>query len=266
MKKKEISCRIQESDNTNQKLIDLYRYQSQVNYWHRDQYGLLPNIDYIFKENELNKIDWYKMIPKQYLIPNKEKFPLNTDIKSLNVEELDDSKVLILLSGFRYLSNLRGYNYIKQYISQASLDYVAITCEIEIIGNFETDMRPIIFVGEADAHIHNTHNFARNFLTCIAGNRAFVRAWRHALEIPILGQDELGPEHDKKEEANNNEVSLHHPLSLLSQKLREKGKSFSQLKVKLIKENSFNPEIVNGWETEKDIPVPDVIRVLGILS
>ena len=252
---------------------DSYRYQSQLNFWKRDEGGLLP-IDYIFKEDEPNKIDWYKMVPKKFIVPNRDKFPKDTNFKSLDINTIDDSKLLILLGGFRYLSSLRGYNYIKQSIDFAYPDFVAMTCEIEVIPNLETSMQSKIFVGEADAHTRNTHSFAANYLTCIAGNRAFVRAWRNALEIPVLGFDEIGP-NSNLENTSNPEVASKAggPHAALLKKIQEKGRSFEQLKKYLIKtqsdflrENDLTDEVVLAWQDESNISIPVVIKILGILS
>ena len=250
-----------------------YRYQSQLDFWKRDEGGLLP-IEYIFKDDEPNKIDWYKMIPKKFIVPNRDKFPKDTNFKSLDITEIDDSKLLILLGGFRYLSSLRGFNYIKQSINFAYPDFVAMTCEIELIPNLETSMQSKIFIGEADAHSRNTHSFAVNYLTCIAGNRAFARAWRNALEIPVLSFDEVGP-NNNSENTNNSETAIKAggPHAALLKKIQEKGRSFEQLKKYLIKthadflkENELTEEMVLAWQDENKISIPIVIKILGILS
>jgi hypothetical protein len=243
-----------------------YRYQQQVNFWNRDSYGLLPQVEYPFKEDEPNKIDWKKLIPLNFIVPNKDRFK-DVDLSTLDVSTLKDNQQLILLGGFRYLVGIRGYNYIKQNIKFASETFVATECEIEFIPNYETGMRSIIFTGEGDAHIGNTNDFSKHYLTCIAANRAFVRAVRNALDIPVLGQDEIGGNFNTGSDSisENSDVSPVGPHAALISKLKSKGRTFDQLKSKLLKEG-YEESLVMSWVKETDVPVNYVIKILGILS
>lgn len=249
-----------------------YRYQDQADYWKRDEFGLLPNVNYIFKEDEPNKIDWFKMIPKKYLVANKDKCPEGTDFSTLNVEELDDSQLLILLAGMRWLSSIRGYTSIRQKIVTANEQYVAAECEIVLIPNFETNMKEIVFVGEGEAHLNNTKSFARNFLVPIACNRAFVRAWRNALEIPVLGADELG---DSKtgvpEESATSATSRISPIDVLRATMRKTNISFEKIKSTYIKEGSLSgasedaikwKDKAQFWDSEESIEPLDILAII----
>ena len=64
--------------------------------------GLLDGVEYIYKSNGL--VDWAKMIPNEFIVPNADRFPKDTNLKELKVEELKDEEKLVLLGGWEYLS------------------------------------------------------------------------------------------------------------------------------------------------------------------
>jgi hypothetical protein len=265
MAKKTIETALLEQDVKSE---NVYRYQDKVNFWQRDEFGLLPKIEYSFKEDEPDKIDWKKLIPLNYFVPNKDKFEKGTELSSLDVSLLKDNQLLILLNGFRHLVCIRGYNYIKQNIKYASSSFVVAECEIEFIPNYETGMRSVIFTGEADAHFGNTNAFAQQYLTCIAANRAFVRAVRNGLDIPVLGQDEIGNManmNNGSDSEASSDTSPVGPHAALISKLKAKGRTFEQLKAKLVKDG-YDLNLVSEWKKEIDVPVQYVIKILGILT
>jgi len=251
-----------------------HKYIEQINYWKRDEYGLLPSVDYIFKEDEPNKIDWYKMIPTKFIVPNKDKFPEGTNFASLKMEEVDDNKKLILLAGFKYILSIRGYSKVTQEVVSASSQYAATVCSIEFTPNFETNMQPVTFTGEADAHLSNTYNFARDYLVAIASNRSFVRSLRNALSINVLGSDELGPQKkgDEAKEENANNCNPAGPQAAVERALNKKGRTFESLKNRLIKDKEFlesaaqSAEQVMAWKNENDISNNIAIKILGWIS
>lgn len=208
---------------------DRHRYEAQVKSWTRDCYGFLPGVEYKFKSN--GRIDWRAMIPNQYLVPNRDKFPPGTDLKALKTEELDDKQLLVLLHGFKYILDIRGCKSIIYKIAEASAGFSAVTCKLTLIPNYETPTE-VIYSGEGDSHHENTNSWAQSFTTCIAGNRAFVRATRNALGIEITGFDEVGPD---KEEEKKTTPSINNPVSILQSTLENSGISFEKFKANMIK-------------------------------
>jgi hypothetical protein len=71
------------------------------------------------------------------------------------------------------------------------------TCEIEFIGNFETDMQPVIWSDGAGAHFLSVSGSFQLHLEAMAVNRAFARCVRTFLNVPIYGKDEFDPEANK---------------------------------------------------------------------
>lgn len=169
--------------------IPTHKYQVQIDNLKRDQYGFLPNIEYHFKDD--NCIDWRKMIPQKYLVPNKQKFPKDTDLSKLNVAELENHQLLILMAGARFALALQGGQITRKYIAAAHEGYVAMTCEVTLMPSYENNYEYKTYIGESCAHFGNTDSFGRNYLCEIAGNRSEVRAIKTALGIEILGKDEI---------------------------------------------------------------------------
>jgi len=151
----------------------------------RNQWGLYTHIDYFFKEED-GTIDWRKMIPKEFLIPNKSKTK-ETDITKLNEDEL-----IILLGGIKYLAQLRGFSNVSYEVINASEEYASTRCRITWIPNYETLGETIIFESLAGASLNNVRDFARRYLIEMAENRAFARAVRNFLKINIVSDKELG--------------------------------------------------------------------------
>jgi len=73
---KKTSKKIVKSESTNStEPKDLARRDySNLQKFNRDEYGLLPSIEYIFDKDGF--IDWRSMIPKEYLFPNRYWFEL----------------------------------------------------------------------------------------------------------------------------------------------------------------------------------------------
>lgn len=249
---------IYESVNNSIPASHIHRYQDKIDAWKRDWQGFLPKVEYIFDEND--RINWRKMIPNKYIVPNKDKFPPDTDLKSIDINTVDDSKLLVLLNGLRYIARLRGIRSVKQVIG-GTRDFVTATCEIEFIENYEDG--ELTFTGEADAHDYNTHSFAKNYLTAIAGNRAFCRAIRNGLGIEILAYDEVGPNNSQKE-PNKKEINstLSAAYARLQTLLIEGGIPIEVFKNRLQQENLLTPEEVATTNQVEDIPGNKVLDII----
>jgi hypothetical protein len=219
----------------------------------RGENGLLFGKSYEFTDDGL--VNWRKMINSKYLVPNLSKFPSGTENKDLNVQELDDSQLLILLGGIKELANIRGYSKVEYKVFNCTQNHVAVSCKITWLPNFETSNNQVEFESLADAHLDNTKSFAKDFLMAIAENRAFVRAVRNFLRINILGSDELGDTKNQTvvhtESGTENAIAASHPANVLKEAMSKANISFDKIKETMVKEGVENAETWNGVS---DIP------------
>lgn len=219
----------------------------------RDENGLIKDVEYVFTESGV--IDWRKMLKPEHLVPNRDK----TD--ETDVTKLEDSQLLILLSGIRYLASLRGLKSVIYKDLRGYKDYASVCCEITWISNFETEGREITFASCCDARAETTENFAVFFLAAIAENRSFCRAVRNFLNIKIVAQDEI-----KKESKNEEPVSKENPTdpkTLLSKCMEKAGLSFAQVKAKLVKEGK---EEAADWVELSDVPKPIIFELIDRIN
>ena len=217
----------------------------------RDVNGLIiqPKVDYTFHESGF--VDWRKMVKSEYLVPNKDR------TSETDVTKLADYDLLILLGGIKELAQIRGYTDVKYDVVSPHPEYVAATCSISWIPNFETEGREVTFSAIGDASPNNTHNFAKYFLGPIAENRAFVRCVRNFLKINIVSKEEMGNSKIAEAPLETNSAS---PVSPLQSVMREKGFSFDRIKNKLISEEFEGAET---FESLSDIPKPKMLELIG---
>lgn len=227
----------------------------------RDQNGLLINKPYEFTEDGL--VNWRKMINSKYLVPNLSKFPSGTENKDLNVQDLDDSQLLILLGGIKELANIRGYSKVEYKVFNCTQNHVAVSCKITWLPNFETSNNSVEFESLADAHLDNTKSFAKDFLMAIAENRAFVRAVRNFLRINILGSDELGDTKNQTvvhtESGTENAIAASHPANVLKEAMSKANISFEKIKETMTKEGV---EEAASWSSVSDIPHKTIFSLI----
>ena len=209
----------------------------------RNEDGLINGVDYLFTEDGL--IDWRKMVKPEHLVPNKDR------TSETDVTKLKDYQLIILLGGIKELAQIRGFTDVKYEIVSPHHEYVAATCSISWIPNYETEGREVTFSAIGDASPRNTNSFASNFLGPIAENRAFVRCVRNFLKINIVGKEELGGA-DAPPTATNTSMATSDtsmdPRSMLQAVMNEKGVSFEKLKAKL------DSEGFDAVESLSDIP------------
>ena len=212
----------------------------------RNEDGLINGVDYLFTDDGL--IDWRKMVKAEHLVPNKDR------TSETDVTKLKDYQLIILLGGIKELAQIRGYTDVKYEVTAPHHEYVAATCSITWIPNYETEGREVTFSAIGDASPRNTNSFASNFLGPIAENRAFVRCVRNFLKINIVGKEELGgsdaPPTSTTAPAAVSDTSMD-PRSMLQSVMNEKGVSFEKIKAKLVTESYENAE---GIESLNDIP------------
>lgn len=159
--------------------------------------GLVEGVSYQLGPD--GRIDWKRMVDKRYLyiIRDKEAAAMKAQGKALadlDLSLVDERWLRIKLAGFNQLLNLRGYRSL-QYHSLVSTDSkAAVVCEIELIGNVETDGMPVICSAMASATVMSTGPHFASYLETFAENRALARCVKRALQINVLSEDEIDAE------------------------------------------------------------------------
>ena len=239
--------------------------------WKRNEHGLLESVDYIF--NEDGSVNWRAMINPEHLYPNKDWFEMRKMPVPESIEGLDDSQLLIKLSGIKELAKLRGTHSVTYDVEESSDERAVVRCVINFMPNYENGLdthHSLYYSSLANATIHNTNGFAAKFLECIAENRAFVRTVRNFLGIHIVGADEI--------DSSKNKSPIVAPPSSSSAKdispqgiLKEKSKvSFEEFKNGLRKwyaDKKYvnDPEAIKSWKDYKDIPSKECRKLLKLV-
>src|SRR5215216_6857420 len=84
----------------------------------RNEHGLYTDLDYVFLPN--GDVDWRKMIPAEFIVPNKDK------TQETDVSKLEDKDLLILLEGFQKVADIRGHQSVDTIItSGATSEFVS---------------------------------------------------------------------------------------------------------------------------------------------
>lgn len=210
----------------------------------RNEFGLIDNglINYVY--NSEGMIDWRKMINPKYLVPNKQNFEKSGRPIPKSIEGLEDKDLLILLPGIKELAQIRGFNSVEYQIETPAADYIAASCKISWIPNFETENREVVFSAIGDASPFNTTNFAKVFLGPTAENRAFVRCVRNFLKISVCAQEEMSP-------SPSDQIIEDTSSNILEELMKKHGITFQKVKEKLIEEKFDKSE---SFESISDIP------------
>jgi len=222
----------------------------------RNEDGLIEGEDYIF--NEDGSVNWRDMIKDDHLFPNRSWFESRGKDMPSSTNGLQDFQLLIKLGGIKELAKLRGFKSVKYNTVKCEKDHVAVICEIEFIGNYETGGQTVTFQDMANANLQNTSSFATKFLETIACNRAFVRAVRNFLNVHIVGDDEIDKSSPTSEPSSFT-ASLT-PNGILENKF-ENFSSFQDKLRQLWKKELYRNDFVTDWSAFDDIP-PKEARVL----
>jgi hypothetical protein len=238
--------------------------------YERDANGLLVNVQYIFTDD--GSVDWRAMIKEEHLFPNKSWFEARKKSMPSSIKGLQDSQLLIKLSGIKELAKLRGFSSVSYVVEKCQHDHVAVTCSVDFIPNYETSNKEICFQDMANATFNNTSNFATKFLETIACNRSFVRAVRNFLNVHIVGDDEI----DKSDPSKRAEVSQSlnpslSPHSILENSVaKELGctsfKEFKEVLRGFWADASYRNEEAKNWEDFEDIPAKEARILLKIVK
>jgi len=247
----------------------------------RDENGLIESVEYVF--NDDGSVNWRAMINHEHLYPNKDWFAARNQPVPESIEGLDDTQLLIKLSGIKELLKLRGFESVKFNVVESSDDRAVVVCEIAFAPNYEHDSLydNVTFSSIGNATTNNTNGFGQKFLEPIAENRSFVRCVRNFLNIHIVGADEIDSSKNKVSSTSEESDSVIDvsPQGALKKKFKEKtGKEsfddfLEQLRV-IWKEASDNDdknvlkliEKAKDWKSYKDIPAATCRKLIKILG
>jgi len=237
----------------------------------RNKHGLIRDKGYKF--NQDGSVDWFSLCEDDDIVLNRDVFLRKTpsiDITKCSEEEISllkkeasDKEKLITLPGLRRLAWLRGYKSIEHKVIECSTSRAVVQCRIEWIPNYEFPDGAVQF-DVANSTTDNTFDFAALHLEAIAANRAFSRAVRSFLRLPVAGQDELKVESSVSEVSVGIEPSS--PHGALLKLLTKKGYTFDQLKKTVEVKYPEEFETVLAWGSITDIPIRDVSILLTRLS
>lgn len=237
----------------------------------RNEFGLFEGVNYDY--NEDGSINWRSLVGTEHLYPNKGWFESRNKPIPRSAEGLDDTQLLIKLSGIKELAKLRGFTSVTYDVIKCEIDHVAVKCCISWIGNYESDSEPVYFEDIGNATVHNTSNFAVKFLECIAANRAFVRCVRNFLNIHIVGADEIDTSSKDSSALYQQitEASLPSAQGTLEKTATKKGyDSFENFKSsflrKLWQSNQYRNEDTENWESYSDIQPSDARKLMALLK
>lgn len=210
----------------------------------RGENGLLINKGYLFTQDGL--VDYRKMLTSEHISPNK-----NTANGETDITKLSDSQLIILLSGLRYLAQLRGFTNVDYQVLESNPSYCCVKCTITWIPNYETDGRVVVTSSLADASKENTgDSFSSLYLAAIAENRAFARCVRQFLRISIVSDEELKQSNQTTTPENSSPTSSD-PVTFIKNLIKDTQITFKSIKDKCISENKDG---ANEWKDFDDIP------------
>lgn len=222
----------------------------------RNEYGLIPSIDYVF--NEDGSINWRAMIKPEFLYPNKDWFELRKLATPASPEGLEDKQLLIMLGGIKELAKLRGFSGLNYSVNHLNEKHVVAKCEISWIGNYETNNQEVYFEDVANATAENTDDFCLKFLETIACNRAFVRCVRNFLNIHIVGADEIDKSKNRVTDISDLIVSSAIPIT--PQGTLEKA---VVEKLKILSFDDFKGFLRQVWKEANGAGSPDLVEIFS---
>lgn len=249
--------------------------------------GLAKGVEYKYKEDHgVRKIDWRAMVNPKHIVVNtemakKDGLPekLGKKLEEIKPVDVADKYLLILLAGIKEVAALRGFISVNPHVDFCSDTKCTITTNITWRANCETGGKEVTYGNTASAiYGHVGGATFDTYLETIADNRAFVRAVRNFLNIPILGRDEIKfgesnvmPESNENSTADAAKVAtsyaLPSPQNTLKNTAAAKGLTFEQIKngsLKKYKDKiSGDPTEWNDWA---DISGPDAMELTGILK
>lgn len=211
----------------------------------RDSNGLIEGV--VYKYTEDGSIHWRAMINPKHLYVNAENFQRRGEVVPTSTEGVQDKDLISTLVGLRELADLRGKTSITYRPIVASSEYAAVVCQVAWVGNYETNMEPVVHEDCACATPYTTAELVQGYLLEMACNRALARAIRSFLKIGIVSKEELPPQKKKM----NGSVSKLSPSTVLADYMKGKGRTFEETKKKLVAEGCKEFENYKDWA---DVP------------
>ena len=243
--------------------------------------GLVKGLTY--HTNDLNQINWFRMIPSKFLYILKDKEDqvakkYGKSIKELELNTLDEKDVCVTLAGLRYLLNIRGYKSVHNKVDSVTYDpnYQIVaacthTCTIEFIGNYETGGQSVTYSDSGGASLKSASSFMVPYLETLSANRAICRSIRGFLQISSPSREEIfdGGAIDLKPVEQNTPSRAHEPHAVLESKLKSMNvKTFDTFKKTYI--SKYKDTIKHGdpekWTNYAEIHPLDIWTILGVLS
>lgn len=165
--------------------------------------GLLLNVTYPrFPDGHVN---WRGMLRPEHLYVNpdfEDELKMKFGVKSrrdIDVTKCADHQLLVLQEGWNHLCEMRGLEALIPGPITALPGEIHTTCTVKFVPNFENPLG--LTVGDsASASLYSVSGSFQLHLAAMAFNRAFARAVRRALRIPIYGKDEYDPKANKEYE------------------------------------------------------------------
>jgi hypothetical protein len=232
-----------------------------------------PNPEPIKINKELTDFDWKSLIPEEYFEINPS-WPGKTEIENfdnLSKEEkiklksqVPDEYLLIKLAGFKYLAKLRGVQEIDFDLKYANEDHVSAKCTITLPdAEFEGKIfKGGKFSGLASATKENTIYPFSSYLESMVENRSFIRAVKVALNINVLGAEEVNGSSKAVTTSLMEEEAPMNVQDSLKAMISAKGKTFADLKKNLEDKKWENHE---SWQDYKDIPTADALLIINTI-
>lgn len=254
----------------------------------RDAEGLIASLHY--PRNPNGSVNWRALIPPQHLYVNPDfEVELKTrfNVKSrwdMDVTKVEDKQLLVTLGGWQELLRLRGYHSLRYPILSTRDGSASATCEIEFIGNFETNGKPVIHSESAGANLNSVTGSFQLHLEAMATNRAFARCVRTFLNVPIYGKDEFDPEANAayldalkkgenplappKPETPTKEDNSIDVLGFLKSKCQNRKKpiTFEAIKARAVEIKEGWTGDPQTWESFDLIPVRDCYTLLSMIE
>ncbi len=175
----------------------------------RDELGLLKTVKYPRRPD--GSVDWRAcLLPEHLYVNPKYEVELCTrfNVKKrwdVDVTKCEDEQLLVRLEGWNHLCFLRGIKAVTPGQPVALHGEVHMSVTVEFIPNFENPLG-LIRGDSASASYYSEKDQFKLHLASMAFNKAFARAVRLALRVPIYGKDEFADDSGAKafEEALKN--------------------------------------------------------------
>jgi hypothetical protein len=222
------------------------------------------------KEKEVN---WFDSIPKQYLYANANNFQKRNEPIPTDPNKLKEEDALVLLKGFRYLADLRGFRRVDYDVIECSESSCSVVCSITWLPLSKGEPE-IVYSSMASVNQQNASNFSQKFAVACAENRSFARCVRNFLNIRACGVDEIDSRDFKMKSfgGENEEINVKNageaikPQNILKQKCKEVGfLDFASFEAWVNKQYSDEYQETD-WKDFSDIPGKECRIFIGALK